>query len=111
MIIKLYPAQANAFSIAFKIARSSPPESFQNIEMCWKVSAAYVVEKQAQPSNAQRKQLSDIGEISNTCLCTLEYDAHQVLKLDILWFSSYNDGHKCPAGHSRVQKWTMHYNA
>ena len=57
--------------------------------------------------------LSDVGEISNACLCTLEYHAiaHQVLELDIVWSARYNGGHKCPSGHSRVQKWTMLYNA
>ena len=31
------------------------------------------------------KKWSEVGEISNACLCTLGYHANQVFKLDILW--------------------------
>ena len=55
---------------------------------------------------ARETKLSDVSEISNACLCTLGYHAHQVSKLDISWFAHYNGGHKCPAGHSHVLKRT-----
>ena len=59
----------------------------------------------------REERYSDIGEISNACLRTLGYHTYQVLKFNMLWFAHYNGGHKCPAGYSSVQKWTMHYNA
>ena len=63
------------------------------------------------PPIPREKKVTDMGEISNACLSTLGYHAHQVLNLGILCFARYNVGHKCPARHSRVQKWIMHYNA